>query len=608
MDNPTVIASTTNIICDDSSINLDATATEGSAAISTYAWSGPLSFSSSAEDPVILTTDATFPGVGTFIYTVTVTDANGCTDESGVSVTINGTPTVFAGGSTVVCGDQDISLTATGLAGSAAISGFAWSGPLGFSSTLEDPTILTTDAAYPGPGVHTYTVIVTDVNGCTDEATMDITVNAVPTITATAAAELCEDASIIFNATAVAGSASITTYQWSGPASFTSNLEDPVILPTDLEHPGPGTHTYNVTVTDANGCTGTTSVDITINQNPTVSITASTAICGDTPIIFNATSVQGSATISTYAWTGPSGFNSSLEDPTILPTDVEYPGPGMYTYSVTVTDANGCTGTANVDITIYVLPTVTATAATDFCGDQPIILNATGVQGGASITGYSWSGPNSFTSNLEDPTILPTDAAHPGTGMHTYSVTITDGNGCTSTATVDITVNANPTVTTTTTSQICGDTAINLDATAVEGSAAISTYAWSGPLSFSSSAEDPVILTTDATYPGVGTFVYTVTVTDANGCTDVANTSVTITGIPTVFASTTTPAVCGDQTIQLNATGVQGSAVIIGYTWDGPNGYGSTDEDPTILPTDLNYPPAGTHTYSVTITDANGMY
>ncbi|MDX1410293.1 MAG: hypothetical protein R3330_19215, partial [Saprospiraceae bacterium] len=349
---------------------------------------------------------------GVHTYTVTVTDDLGCTNTAQTTVTVNAGPIATASAATNACGNEAIILNGTGVAGGAPVVAYAWSGPAGFSSIQEDPVINPGDAAYPGPGTHTYTFTATDDNGCTATDDVVITINATPTVAAAANA-VCQDIAIDLQATGTPGGAAITGYAWSGPFGFTSTTEDPTINPGTGTYPGPGLHTYTVTVTDANGCTGTDQVTVEVYTNSTVVASSTSPICTDTDIVLNATGTDGSAAITGYAWSGPAGFTSSIEDPVITSGGANYPGAGTHTYTVTVTDANGCTGTDNVEITIYGTPSVTASTTSDICSDGPINLNATGVAGGGAISGYAWSGPFGFSSNLEDPVINPGDAAYP---------------------------------------------------------------------------------------------------------------------------------------------------------------------------------------------------
>ena len=201
-----------------------------------------------------------------------------------------------------------------------------------------------------------------------------------------------------------------------------------MILTSDAAHPGAGTFNYFVTVTDDNGCTATSSVTVTIFTNPTVTANATTSdVCGDQPILLGAVAAQGSGAIDFYTWSGPSGFTSSAQNPVINPGDASYPGAGIHDYIVTVTDVNGCTATSSVAVTLNANPTVIADAATGaVCGDQPILFNATGTPGSAAITGYAWSGPNSYSATGASPVLLPANPSYPGAGVHTYSVTVTE--------------------------------------------------------------------------------------------------------------------------------------------------------------------------------------
>ncbi len=99
-------------------------------------------------------------------------------------------------------------------------------------------------------------------------------------------------------------------------------------------------------------------------------------------------------------------------------------------YSVTVTNANGCTVSLTTNVVVNALPNAMASSNSPVCVDQSINLTASGG------TNYSWSGPGGFTSTLQNPTRTNATAAMAGT----YTVTVTDGNGCSATATTNVTV------------------------------------------------------------------------------------------------------------------------------------------------------------------------
>jgi gliding motility-associated-like protein len=331
------------------------------------------------------------------------------------------------------------------------------------------------------------------------------------------------------------------TYAWTGPSSYTSSLEDPTRASTTIAHSG----TYNVTVT-VNGCTssaGTTNV--TVNPIPTTPTAGSNSpVCEGSTINLTANTVAS----ATYAWTGPSSFTSSSEDPTRASSTTAHSG----TYSVTVT-VNGCTSAAGTtNVTVNPIPaTPTAGSNSPICAGSTLNLTANTV---ASAT-YAWTGPSSFTSSLEDPTRASTTTAHSGT----YNVTVTV-NGCTSSAgTTNVTVNPIPTTPTAgSNSPVCEGSTINLTANTV----ASATYAWTGPASFTSSSEDPTRASSTTAHSGT----YSVTVT-LNGCTSVAGTTtVTVNTIPAATITTSGAALqycAGGSGVTLTATAIASAT----YEW-----------------------------------------
>jgi hypothetical protein len=324
-------------------------------------------------------------------YTVTVT-SDGCTATATTTVVVNNIPDASAGSSSVCLGEP-IQLTSSG-------GGFeyAWSGPNGFTSTVQNPLITSAAASNGG----TYTVTVTGAGSCVGTATAVIVVNS-PPVASAATSPVCLGATA--NLTASGG----VSYSWTGPAGFISNVQNPAITSADFSHQG----NYVVIVTDANGCSATSATSLTVNETTAIA-SANSPVCLDGSL--NLMASGG----GTYQWSGPNSFSSTSATPII--NNITAAGAGNYL--VTVTN-NGCTDVAAVEVTVN--ETISTIAGNDFCANSTIQLQATG--GGT----YSWSGPASFTSSQQNPFIANTTATNAGI----YTVTVTK-DGCTDINTVNL--------------------------------------------------------------------------------------------------------------------------------------------------------------------------
>ncbi len=436
----------TNVSCNGSSngaINLTAT---GGTAPYTFNWGGG-----------ITTEDRTGLSAGT--YTVTITDTNGCTGTVNATVT---QPATSVSGTTVVtnvsCNGSSngaINLTATG--GTAPYT-FNWGGGI----TTEDRT---------GLSAGTYTVTITDANGCTG------TVNATVTQPATSVSGTTVVTNVSCNGSS---NGAINLTPTGGTAPYTFNWGGGI---TTEDRTGLSAGTYTVTITDANGCTGT--VNATVTQ-PATSVSGTTVV---TNVACNGSS-NGAINLTATGGTAPYTFNwgggITTEDRT---------GLSAGTYTVTITDANGCTGTVNATVTQPATAVSGATVVTNAAcnGSSNGAINLTPTGGTAPYT-FNWGGG----ITTEDRT---------GLSAGTYTVTITDANGCTGTVNATVTQPATSVSGTTVVIVInCNGSsngAINLTPT---GGTAPYTFNWGGG-----------ITTEDRTGLSAGT--YTVTITDANGCT-----------------------------------------------------------------------------------------
>lgn len=292
--------------------------------------------------------------------------------------------------------------------------------------------------------------------------------------------------------TAVGGSA----YIWSvvsGGAPITSlsctSCKSPVATPSV-------TTSYVVNSNSAQVCNqNTDTVTVTVVQLPNASATSNSPVCpGDTLKLFGNT-VSG----ATYSWTGPNGFTSTLQNPVI--PNAQTANSGFYGYSLT---QNGCTSQPFI-MQVYVGPPAAPVASSNspVCLGNQLILTATTISGN-TVT-YHWSGPNSFTSNQQNPIISSATYADSGN----YVVYATKDGCVTFSDTVNIKVNglpAAPVATADTVTYCQNVTASALTATGTN-------LKWYTVPTGGSGSSSLIPSTTAA-----GTFTYYVSQTDVNGC------------------------------------------------------------------------------------------
>jgi hypothetical protein len=379
-------------------------------------------------------------------YTVTVTDANGCTGTAVASIGVGGdAPTPQITGPTAICNGASVLTTDS-------FAAYNWS------------TGVTT-AAITVTSIGNYGLTVTAQNGCTGTATTNITTTAdAPLPVIVGLNTLCN------------GSATLRlSANYPNPPKWsTGETSDSISVQT------PGN--YSVTVTDNNGCTGTDSATITQGGNFTVTATAdgNTSFCEGGNVPLKSTSATGQI----YQWQ-----RNGSNIPNATAANYLADSTGNYTLLVTI---DGCTSTSTpIAVTVLPAPKITILAIEKaLCGDNTGSIEIALGNAFGNVT-YAWSnGIN--TKNTKD---MP-----PGQ----YQITVTNGNACTSTASVEVegTVPPQP--------EIVGPTKIKPGETLILGIPLdYAQYEWSnGKIS-------PSI---EITLPGI----YSVTVTDTDGCTGTA--------------------------------------------------------------------------------------
>ncbi|MBL7925217.1 MAG: SprB repeat-containing protein, partial [Bacteroidia bacterium] len=406
--------------------------------------------------------------------------------------------------------------------------GFTYSWSNGSSS--QDPS---------GLSAGTYTVTVTDANLCTAGTSIVVGQPAALSLSTLVTNVSCNSAATGSINLTVAGGTPGYSYAWNNG----SISEDPSGLIAG---------TYTVTVTDANLCTASTSAIVTHPTALSLSTAQVNVACNGASTGSIDLSVSGATPGYTYAWSN----GSSNQDVFNL-----FAG----TYTVTVTDANLCTAVTSVNITQPTAFILTASVTNVACnGGSNGSINLT-VGGGTPGYTFSWSNG----SSSEDPAGLVTG---------TYTVTVTDANSCTSSNIFVVGQASALSLSTAVTNVSCNGAATGSINLAVGGGTPGYTYAWSN----GSNSEDPA---------GLIAGTYTVTVTDANGCT--ASTVASISQ-PSAFSLSTsvTALTCnGSANGSINLTVGGGTP---GYSFSWSNGSSSEDISGLL-----------SGTYTVTVTDAN---
>lgn len=411
-------------------------------------------------------TSHTYSTTGTFNVKLVVTDINGCKDSITRQVNTN-TINVFAGNDNSYCSNGTVTHT---LSGSGDGTTYNWQpAALLNDNTLPNPTATITATTK-------FYLTQTDPLGCSAVDSVVITVNPVPLVTSFADTAFCANNSLTLNA---AGAA---TYSWS-PATAVSDPSAPNPVFT-----GTSNQTMTVTGTNAQGCSASSSFDVTIKIVPVVATIPDSTICNTQSITLTTTGAQ------TYSWSPA----VNLSDP-----DIESPvfsGTTGNTYTVTGTAANGCSNTDIVVITTKAPGVFNTPPNTSVCINNSVTLNG---NNGTGVT-YVWSP----AATLSNPSVINPVATPAVTGINNYTVFISE-TICNSSRSfvVEVMVTPLPNVDASRSNDL--DCTIRSSTLTATGAA---QYTWTPANTLTSSTgANPIATPTSDTK-------YIVTGTDANGC------------------------------------------------------------------------------------------
>ncbi|GDX52664.1 hypothetical protein LBMAG27_17110 [Bacteroidota bacterium] len=495
-----------------------------------YTWSPALGLSGTN------TAAVTASPITTTTYSVIGTSANGCSNTNTVVVTVNPFPTVLINPAVAsVCSGQNVALNAVG-----AVS-YVWSP----AASLNNSTGTTVTSS---PIVSTtYTIVGTSGVGCSDQATVVVSVLPFPTINIIPVnSSICSGASVNLIANGA------NTYVWS-PSTGLNNSTNSTVTASPI-----ASITYTVSGIGANGCSATASTVITVNSIPVINISpVSPSICAGGNVQLTASGA------STYSWNPPTALSSnSIPNPVATPVVTS-------TYTVTGTSAQNCSSTAQVVVTVNPIPNVSFSGLNAANCITSAANNLTGNPAGGVFSGTG------ITGNNFDPSLAGTG------GPYTITYSYTDANGCSNTSTQQTSVSAGATITASAVNNsICAGS--NTVITAAGGL----TYTWSPATGLNNSTNSSV------TAQPASNITYTVIGIDNTGCSGTASVAIAVNALPNVTATGTS--ICAGQTGNISAAGASF------YSWLPNTALSSSNvSNPTTSP-------ATTTTYTVSGTDVNG--
>ncbi|MCF8460538.1 MAG: PKD domain-containing protein [Flavobacteriales bacterium] len=456
--------------------------------------------------------------------------------------------------SSSTCAGDPITFQNSSHTSSGNITNFTWN--FGDGGTGSGAPVTHT---YTAAGTYNVTMTIT-TEGCTEDTVIPIIIKPVPVVDLGIDKNLCIGSTVQLNSPNTLGAG---TYVWSpGTALSSTSIASPVSSATVNTN-------YTLTFIAANGCSDSDVIQVHVNPLPTANAGLDQTMCEGDQAALQATGG------TSYAWT-PAGSlsNAAVANPTASPISTT-------TYTVTATDANNCTDTDDLIITVVPAPTLDAGQNENVCEGDVVQLNAVGTGN------FVWTPATGLSStSIFNPIASPVVTT-------TYRVTLTDANNCSSVDSVIVDVDPIPVADFPDPTPVCNGNAVQFND---NSTGTIVTYDWDFGDGTTGTGTNPTHV-----YPDLGTYTVTLTTTSANGCFDVTTgTAEVIDGPIPVFTLTNGPEFCEQESLQVTNSSF---GPIVTYLWDFGDGSTSTSMIPNFA-----YSAYGSYTVTLTVGTADQCF
>jgi len=539
--------------------------------IYTFTWSGPNSFSSMEENPVIPDSDTSDTG----LYILTVQSDNGCISMGSVEIVVEEltAPNVTVSADTV-CTGSEVVLSTQSFSGDV---NYQWYHVVTSGDTIIGNTVEPQLAYTPSqPGTYSVYAIVSQ-DTCVSEPGIPVDFEVVPVPEAAlpeSAMILCIDDTLFLAPAIIFDS---LQYVWTGSDGYTSDLPAPPGIPaSDID----STVTYFLTVSNDFCASLPDSLNVTVQLPPTTPIiSGDTLVCEGGSFILTTQSVQQS-----YEWIDPSGNSIFTNADTLFIISAELSQSGGW---MLIVSENGCPSDTSIryQVTVDTAIQVDIISETPVCEGASIQLSLNPLIPGA----YVWTGPGGFTSTETSPTTLALNG--------TYFAFITSTTGCEAQDSIDVTVDQLPVITTLVTDADSCSNGIDALRIWAETSPHFSdnfTYTWDGPSAFL--VQDSSLVIDSATALDNG--LYTLFITNGTCISDLASITLELKDSPTPPVISGDNVYCyGDSVLLSIANPVTGGM----YAWTSSDTNVVINSPGTLIIPDATQAWTGVYTVDVTL-------
>ena len=455
----------------------------------TYTWTGPMSFTSNVMNPSFTATNVLQSGV----YTLNISPGTcGCNSTNTIQIWVNPNPSTSITNNGPVCQGSPLNFTNT-VTNSGAVS-YIWAGPNSYTNNTQNISFA---AAQPSlTGMYNFTVVNTFINGGSCIATSSSSTAIVPVaqVSVVPSFTQCQGTNINLTSSTIAA----TSYIWSGPLSYTSNLQNPILVgATPAVNGNYSVTAYFTSMSTTLVCSSMAVSNVSVVPMNPVSISVSQTVCQNSNATFSATATS----TPVYSWTGPNSYTSSNQFNTI--TNIMPVSTGIYSVNAIFSIGSvSCTTSNAMLISVIPMNSITVTPSVTIC-------NGEGTSFGAISPGaisFTWTGPNSF--NVVNPSLIFANLTPTASGIYTVTAAYTNGAlTCYNTNSTNLIVKPNIPFVLAPMGKLCYNQTL-----LVNGPPGATSYTWTGP-GFTSNSQNLTILNTSTV--NIGTYNVVV---DLNGC------------------------------------------------------------------------------------------